>query len=48
MVASPLMMLVVMRGMHGQDTHGGHDQHRDDRHEDLLHKHDHPAGAGQP
>ncbi|MBC7269366.1 MAG: DUF2933 domain-containing protein [Streptomyces sp.] len=27
----PLMMFFMMRGMHGQGMHGGHDQRRDDR-----------------
>jgi hypothetical protein len=45
--ACPLMMFFMMRGMHGQDMHGGHS--RDDRDDDLLHKndqHQHP-GSGQ-
>ncbi|ALV33553.1 DUF2933 domain-containing protein [Streptomyces sp. CdTB01] len=39
----PLMMFFMMKGMHGQDMHGGHS--RDD---DPLHKHDqqHP-GSGR-
>ncbi|MFC4463543.1 hypothetical protein ACFPH6_02785 [Streptomyces xiangluensis] len=39
-VACPLMMFIMMRGMHGQDMHGGHA----DRDEDPLHKHDHHTG----
>ncbi|MEU6379825.1 DUF2933 domain-containing protein [Streptomyces sp. NPDC046909] len=47
--ACPLMMFFMMRGMHGQDTHGGHDQHRDrdDRNEDRLRKRDHRTGPGR-
>ncbi|MET9849689.1 DUF2933 domain-containing protein [Streptomyces ossamyceticus] len=55
--ACPLMMFFMMRGMHGQDMHGGHDQHRDDRNEgpspsssgkeDPMHKHDHHTGPGR-
>lgn len=44
--ACPLMMFFMMRSMHGQDMHGGHDQHRADRDEDPLHKHDHHTGPG--
>ncbi|MGP4050423.1 DUF2933 domain-containing protein [Streptomyces sp. 2A115] len=33
-VACPLMMFFMMRGMHGQDMHGGHS--RDDRDDDPL------------
>lgn len=57
-VACPLMMFFMMRGMHGQGMHGGHDQHRDDRDEDPspssssrgdpMHKHDHHTGPGRP
>jgi hypothetical protein len=39
--ACPLMMFFMMKGMHGQDTHGGHS--RDDRDDDPLH---HP-GSGR-
>ncbi|EKX68441.1 DUF2933 domain-containing protein [Streptomyces ipomoeae] len=46
--ACPLMMFFMMRSMHGQGMHGGHDQHRDDRDEDSLHKHDHHTGPGRP
>ncbi|UXY25303.1 DUF2933 domain-containing protein [Streptomyces sp. HUAS TT20] len=46
--ACPLMMFFMMRGMHGQDTHASHDQHRADRGEDPLHKHDHPTGPSRP
>ncbi|TQK45140.1 DUF2933 family protein [Streptomyces sp. SLBN-118] len=46
--ACPLMMFFMMRGRHGQDMHGGHDQHRGDRDEDSLQKHDHPTGPGRP
>ncbi|MEU8570735.1 DUF2933 domain-containing protein [Streptomyces pathocidini] len=35
--ACPLMMFFMMRSMHGEDMHGGRDQHRDDRDEDPLH-----------
>lgn len=45
--ACPLMMFFMMRSMHGQDMHGGRDQHRDDRDEDPLHKHDHHTGPGR-
>ncbi|PBC65766.1 hypothetical protein BKI49_00415 [Streptomyces sp. Tue6028] len=45
--ACPLMMFFMMRSMHGQDAHSGHDQHRDDRDEDPLHKHDHPTGRSR-
>ncbi|MEV0170658.1 DUF2933 domain-containing protein [Streptomyces sp. NPDC050803] len=45
--ACPLMMFFMMRSMHGQDMHGGRDQHRDDRDEDPLHKHDHRTGPGR-
>jgi hypothetical protein len=41
-VACPLMMFFMMRGMHGQDMHGGHGHA--DRDEDPLHKHDHHTG----
>jgi hypothetical protein len=47
-LACPLMMFFMMRGMHGQDMHGGHDQHRDDRDEDPLRKHGHRTGPGRP
>ncbi|KUO15977.1 DUF2933 domain-containing protein [Streptomyces dysideae] len=45
--ACPLMMFLMMKSMHGQDTHGG--PSRDDREDDPLHKHDqqHP-GSGPP
>ncbi|MFH8773689.1 DUF2933 domain-containing protein [Streptomyces sp. NPDC017958] len=46
--ACPLMMFFMMRSMHGQDMHGSHDQHRDDRDEDPLHKHDHHTGSSRP
>ncbi|GAA3782785.1 hypothetical protein [Streptomyces chiangmaiensis] len=46
--ACPLMMFFMMRSMHGRDMHGGHDQHRNDRDEDPLHMHDHPAGPSRP
>ncbi|WP_228040113.1 DUF2933 domain-containing protein [Streptomyces chromofuscus] len=42
-VACPLMMFFMMRGMHG-----GNDQHRDDRDEDPLYKHDHHTGPSRP
>ncbi|CAM5572893.1 DUF2933 domain-containing protein [Streptomyces aurantiogriseus] len=44
--ACPLMMFFMMKGMHGQDMHGGHS--RDHRDDDPLHKHDqqHP-GSGR-
>ncbi|UXY32305.1 DUF2933 domain-containing protein [Streptomyces sp. HUAS TT20] len=45
--ACPLMMFFMMRSMHGQGTDSGHDQHRDDRHEGPLHKHDHHTGPGR-
>lgn len=45
--ACPLMMFFMMRGMHGQETHGSHDQHRDDRDEDPLHKR-HDTGPSRP
>ncbi|GGY35734.1 DUF2933 domain-containing protein [Streptomyces djakartensis] len=47
--ACPLMMIFMMRGMHGQGSmHGGHDDHRRaDRYEDPLHKHDHDSGPGR-
>ncbi|MFF4550711.1 DUF2933 domain-containing protein [Streptomyces sp. NPDC001435] len=47
----PLMMFFMMRGMHGEDMHGGHDQTDqsvdDDR--DPLRKRDHrhPYGHGR-
>ncbi|MGW5611611.1 hypothetical protein ACWEWI_37230 [Streptomyces sp. NPDC003753] len=43
-----MMMFFMMRGMHGQDAHSGHDQHRDDRDEDPLRKHDHHTGPSWP
>lgn len=43
--ACPLMMFFMMRGMHGQDMHGGHDC--ETRDEEPLHKHDRHAGPGQ-
>ncbi|MFE6282642.1 DUF2933 domain-containing protein [Streptomyces sp. NPDC057877] len=46
--ACPLMMFFMMRGMHGQDMHGGHDQHREDRDEDPPRQHDHHTGPGRP
>ncbi|MFI9151650.1 DUF2933 domain-containing protein [Streptomyces sp. NPDC053367] len=46
--ACPLMMFFMMRGMHGQDMHGGHDRHRDDRDLDPPRKHDHHTGPGRP
>jgi Ca2+/Na+ antiporter len=45
--ACPLMMFFMMKSMHSHDTHGGHS--RDDRDDDLLHRHDqhqHP-GSGR-
>jgi choline-glycine betaine transporter len=47
--ACPLMMIFMMRGMHGQGSmYGGHDdQRRADRNEDPLHKHDHHPGPGR-
>ncbi|WP_189935749.1 DUF2933 domain-containing protein [Streptomyces aurantiogriseus] len=45
--ACPLMMFFMMRSVHGQDMHGGHDQHRDDRDEGPLRKHDHHTGPGR-
>ncbi|MEU2233534.1 DUF2933 domain-containing protein [Streptomyces vietnamensis] len=33
-LACPLMMFFMMRGMHGQDTHGGRDDRREDRDRD--------------
>ncbi|MDN3027853.1 DUF2933 domain-containing protein [Streptomyces sp. S.PB5] len=42
--ACPLMMFFMMRGMHGQDMHGGHGGHRDD---DPLRKDDHRTGPGR-
>jgi choline-glycine betaine transporter len=45
--ACPLMMIFMMKGMHGQDMHGGHSH--DGRDDDPLRKHDqhqHP-GSGQ-
>ncbi|GGM05916.1 hypothetical protein GCM10010129_56950 [Streptomyces fumigatiscleroticus] len=57
-VACPLMMFFMMRGMHGQDMRGGHDQHRDDRDDDPspssssrgdpMRKHDHHTGRSRP
>ncbi|WP_405652802.1 DUF2933 domain-containing protein [Streptomyces sp. NBC_00019] len=41
-VACPLMMFFMMRGMHG--GHGGGDQHTDDS--DPLGKHDHHQHPG--
>ncbi|WP_369221435.1 DUF2933 domain-containing protein [Streptomyces sp. R39] len=56
-VACPLMMFFMMRGMHGQDMHGGNDQQHDDRDEDPspsssgrgdpMRKHDHPTGSSR-
>ena len=42
-VACPLMMFFMMRGMHG--GHGGGDQHTDDS--DSLRKHDHHHPGGR-
>jgi hypothetical protein len=44
-VACPLMMFFMMRGMHDQGMHGGHGHA--DRDEDPLHKHDHHTGPGR-
>ncbi|GAA3500839.1 hypothetical protein GCM10019016_079460 [Streptomyces prasinosporus] len=54
LAACPLMMIFMMRGMHGGGMHGGHD-HTDestDRDRDPLRKHDqdghqHPYGHGR-
>ncbi|MEU2266686.1 DUF2933 domain-containing protein [Streptomyces olindensis] len=56
--ACPLMMFFMMKSMHGQGMHGGHDEHRDDRdeapspssssREDPMRKHDHHTGPGRP
>ncbi|MGW3938515.1 hypothetical protein [Streptomyces sp. NBC_00024] len=56
LAACPLMMMFMMRGMHGGGMHGGHD-HTDnrtdestDRDRDPLRKHDdhqHPYGHGR-
>ncbi|MFF3517916.1 DUF2933 domain-containing protein [Streptomyces sp. NPDC002573] len=48
MAVCPLMMFFMMRNMRGQDMHGGHDQYRNARDEDSLHKHDHPTGPSRP
>ncbi|MEU6378729.1 hypothetical protein [Streptomyces sp. NPDC046909] len=45
--ACPLMMFFMMRGMHGQDMHGGQGRHRDDRDDDPLRKNDHHTGPGR-
>ena len=45
--ACPLMMFFMMRGMHGQDMHGGHDRQRGDGDEDALRKYDHHTGPGR-
>ncbi|MFF7647523.1 DUF2933 domain-containing protein [Streptomyces canus] len=46
--ACPLMMFFMMRGMHGQDAHGGHERLHDGRDGDPLHKRDHPTGRSRP
>ena len=50
-IACPLMMFFMMRGMRGSDSRQGHDdtdahRHADDEY-DPLRKHDHHAGPRQ-
>ncbi|WP_406723530.1 DUF2933 domain-containing protein [Streptomyces sp. GD-15H] len=55
--ACPLMMFFMMRGMHGQGMHGGHDDRPADRDADPspssssrgdpMRKHDHHSGPGR-
>ncbi len=39
----PLMMIFMMRGMHGGDGHGAHGDDHSDDHSDRTTSHDHTA-----
>ncbi|GGY17266.1 DUF2933 domain-containing protein [Streptomyces minutiscleroticus] len=46
-VACPLMMFLMMRGMHGHGTPGAHDAPPTHRQKDPPHQHEHPFGPGR-
>jgi DUF2933 family protein len=51
LVGCPLMMFFMMRGMHGGDSHGGHDKPGEptvpDRDPLVKQDHQHPYGHGR-